>query len=116
VGEVMAISRKFEEALQRRFACADIGVGSLVGNENFKFNDLEKNYRPTHERIFSVPTIQQGYSIDASRAFIDKWFLYKIKNVVEIESRLRGQRAAFPVNFSSRPSAPVSLVSCSSLV
>ena len=51
----------------------------------------------THERIFSVPeAIQQGYSIDRIHELsrIDKWFLYKIKNVVEIESRAPRERGA----------------------
>src|SRR5262249_745665 len=99
VGEGMGIGRKFEEGLEKAVRMLDIGVGGLVGNQSFRFSDLDKELsEPTHERIFAVPeAIKQGYSIDRIHELsrIDKWFLYKIKNVVEIEGRLR-QNAGQP--------------------
>jgi carbamoyl-phosphate synthase large subunit len=93
VGEVMAIGRKFEEALQKALRMLEIGVCGLVGNEDLRFQDLERDLRePTPERIFAIAeAIKRGHSIDhiyqCSR--IDKWFLYKIRNIVEIELRIR---------------------------
>jgi carbamoyl-phosphate synthase large subunit len=93
VGEVMAIGRKFEEALQKALRMLDIGVGGLVGNDSFRFSDLERElHEPTHERIFAIPeAINQGYSIDRIHELsrIDKWFLYKIKKIVDIEVKVR---------------------------
>ena len=52
----------------------------------FEFSDLEKELsEPTHERIFAIPeAIKEGYSIDRIHELsrIDKWFLYKIENLV----------------------------------
>lgn len=93
VGEVMAIARSFEEALQKALRMLQIGVCGLVGNDNFNFTDLDKELsQPTPSRIFAVAeAIKRGYTIekiyDLSR--IDKWFLYKIQAIIEIEKRLR---------------------------
>ena len=94
VGEVMSIGRKFEEALQKALRMLEIGVSGLVGNNNFHFEDLEKELsEPTDERVFVIPdAIKAGYSIDRIHELtnIDKWFLHKIRNVVEIEGALAG--------------------------
>lgn len=93
VGEVMAIGRKFEEAFQKAIRMLEIGACGLVGNDNFNFNDLEKEMNePTHERIFAISeAIKRGYSIDkiCELSHIDKWFLNKMQNIVEIEKMLR---------------------------
>jgi carbamoyl-phosphate synthase large subunit len=92
VGEVMAIGRKFEEALQKALRMLEIGALGLVGNQNFRCADLEKELRePTPERVFAIPeAIKKGYSIDRIHqlSLIDKWFLYKIGNIVSLEERL----------------------------
>jgi carbamoyl-phosphate synthase large subunit len=89
VGEVMAIGRRFEEALQKALRMLETGAQGLVANSNFHFDDLEKELRePTEERIFAVvEALQKGYSIeDIHRlSHIDKWFLHKIAYVVKIE-------------------------------
>jgi carbamoyl-phosphate synthase large subunit len=96
VGEVMAIGRTFEEALQKALRMLQIGVLGLTGNDQFKFNDLLKELRePTHERIFAIcEAMNQGYSIDHiyQLTSIDKWFLYKIKNVLEITKKISAEQ------------------------
>ncbi len=93
VGEVMAIGRNFEEALQKALRMLEIGALGLVGNENFRFSDVAKELkRPTEERIFAiVEALKSGFSVDRiyKLSFIDKWFLHKIENIVEIEGCLR---------------------------
>lgn len=93
VGEVMAIGRTFEEALQKALRMLQIGVCGLVGNESLDFPDLERELRePSHDRIFAIPeAMKQGYSIDtiSDLTQIDKWFLYKIQSIVEMEHGLR---------------------------
>jgi carbamoyl-phosphate synthase large subunit len=93
VGEVMAIGRRFEEAIQKALRMLEIGVCGLVGNDNFHFDDLEKELRePTHDRIFAIPeAIKRGYSIDkiCELSHIDKWFLYKMQSIVDMEGKLR---------------------------
>ena len=91
VGEVMAIGRKFEEAIQKAIRMLNVNLHGLVGN-NLSFNEVEKELRkPTDKRLLViVEAIKKGISIDRiyDLAKIDKWFLYKIKNVVETEQEL----------------------------
>ncbi len=93
VGEVMAIGRKFEEALQKGLRMLEIGVNGLVCNKEMEFGDLsEELSEPTDLRIFAIPeALKKGYSIDKiyELTHIDKWFLYKVANIVEIEGQLR---------------------------
>jgi carbamoyl-phosphate synthase large subunit len=92
VGEVMAIGRSFEEALQKALRMLDIGVHGLLGNDHLQFGNLEEELRnPTDERVFAIPlALKAGMSIDHIYAFthIDKWFLYKVKNILEVEKQL----------------------------
>lgn len=92
VGEVMAIGRSFEEAIQKSIRMLDVGIDGLVGN-NIKFENLNKELRkPTDKRLFAiVAAIKQGYSIDEiyQLSNVNPWFLYKIKNVVELENQLK---------------------------
>lgn len=93
VGEIMAIGRSFEEALQKGLRMLQIGTQGLVGENRFTFKDVRKELKePTEERIFAVAAaIQAGISINVIHklSFIDKWFLYKIKNIVDIEVALK---------------------------
>ncbi len=93
VGEVMAIGRKFEEAIQKAMRMLDIGVEGLTASRTkVEFDELEEALRnPTEERMFAVvQALKQGYSIDwvHSLTHINKWFLYKIENIVKIENRI----------------------------
>jgi carbamoyl-phosphate synthase large subunit len=92
VGEIMAIGRKFEEALQKGLRMLEIGASGLVLNRQFEIEDIKKELaEPTDQRVFAVPAaLKAGMTVDEIHklSYIDKWFIYKIKNIVEIEERL----------------------------
>ncbi len=92
VGEVMAIARTFEEALQKSIRMLDIGMNGLVGN-TITFDQLDKELKePTDKRMYAiVEAMKQGYSIDRINqlSHVDPWYLHKIKNIVEIDDRLQ---------------------------
>jgi len=96
VGEVMAIGRTFEEALQKALRMVEIGARGLVANENFQFQNLAREIRePTEERIFAiVEALRQGMSISRIHrlSHIDRWFLYKIQRVVQLAELLKQNR------------------------
>lgn len=93
VGEVMAIGRNFEEAIQKATRMLQIGVYGLVGNESYSFKNLEKELKyPTDERLFGIgEAIKKDYSIDKIHKLtkIDWWFLHKIKNIIKLEEKIR---------------------------
>ncbi len=95
VGEVMAIGRSFEEVLQKAIRMLDIGMNGFVGNgENFAdpLNEIEF---ATDRRMFALSeAIQKGVSIDEIHRLskIDKFFLYKMKNIVDVQNELVQQR------------------------
>ncbi|MDP2750882.1 MAG: carbamoyl-phosphate synthase (glutamine-hydrolyzing) large subunit [Nanoarchaeota archaeon] len=95
VGEVMAIGRNFEEAIQKALRMLGIGVNGLVCND-FNFKDIDTELSaPTDERIFAVvAAMKQGYSVDKIHdlSMIDKWFLYKLKNIIETEEALSARK------------------------
>ncbi|MEX2028806.1 MAG: carbamoyl-phosphate synthase (glutamine-hydrolyzing) large subunit, partial [Candidatus Curtissbacteria bacterium] len=87
VGEVMAIGRKFEEALQKACRMLDTGADGIV------FEDREGiDYKkPTPWRLFAIArNLKRGVSIDkiAKETKIDKFFLDKIKNITNMEKEL----------------------------
>jgi len=92
VGEVMAIGRSLEEALQKALRMLDIGVRGLIGNDQLKFDDLKTALaHPTDERIFAIAqALKSGFSIAEVHKLtnIDKWFLYKIQHILEVEKSL----------------------------
>jgi carbamoyl-phosphate synthase large subunit len=91
VGEVMAIGRKFEEALQKALRMLQVGMYGLVGND-VTFDDLEKELKnPTDLRIFAIAEAVKHYPVDKIHDLtqINKWFLYKLKNIVDLEQELR---------------------------
>jgi carbamoyl-phosphate synthase large subunit len=96
VGEVMAIGRSFEEVLQKAIRMLDIGMKGLVGNDLEPIEDInELKYElkhPTDLRVFRlVEAIKIGISLDEIYRLsrIDKWFLFKVKNIIDIERQLR---------------------------
>ncbi len=96
VGEVMAVGRTFEEALQKALRMVEIGARGLVANDNFRFQNLAKEIRePTEERVFAIAeALRQGMSIARIHrlSHIDKWFLYKIQRVVDLAQALQRAR------------------------
>ncbi|OGH92680.1 MAG: carbamoyl phosphate synthase large subunit [Candidatus Magasanikbacteria bacterium RIFOXYD1_FULL_40_23] len=92
VGEVMAIGRSFEEVLQKAIRMLDVGMNGLVGND-IDFAELDKEItQPTDKRIFAiVQAIKSGYSIEKVHELskVDNWFLHKLKNIIDLESKLK---------------------------
>ena len=92
IGEVMAIGRSYEEVLQKAIRMLDTGMNGLVCNK-FKFDDLKKELKkPTDKRMFAIAeAIKEGYSIEEVYELtkVNPWFLYKIRNIIEIEKKLQ---------------------------
>ncbi|MBI5001682.1 MAG: carbamoyl-phosphate synthase (glutamine-hydrolyzing) large subunit [Euryarchaeota archaeon] len=95
IGEVMAIGRTYEEALQKAIRMLDIGMNGLVCND-VSFTDLEKEVgQPTERRMFAVAeALRQGFDVEKINRLsrIDNWFLQKMANIIELEGRLSGKR------------------------
>ena len=95
VGEVMAIGRSFEEAIQKATRMLQIGMYGVVGNESYSFTDLEKELsQPTDERLFGIAeALRKGWPVDKIHRLtkIDRWFLFKIKAIVDLGQHLRGR-------------------------
>ncbi len=93
VGEIMAIGRNFEEALQKGLRMLEIGSNGLVCNPGYKFDNLEQELtEPTEERVFAISeAMKAGFSIDKIHELtkINRWFLNKIQNAVTIEQELK---------------------------
>ncbi|MFX1450506.1 MAG: carbamoyl-phosphate synthase (glutamine-hydrolyzing) large subunit [Promethearchaeota archaeon] len=95
VGEVMAIGRNFEEAFQKAIRMLEIGKVGLVCNDGYEYSLEELKdilINPTDQRFLIIPeAMKAGMSIDEifQLTGIDKWFLYKIENIVEIEAWLK---------------------------
>ncbi|WP_456418342.1 carbamoyl-phosphate synthase large subunit [Methanocaldococcus infernus] len=96
VGEVMAIGRTFEEALQKALRGLEIGVHGLDGYRKLEKKEIVKRLRiPTPERIFYIKyALQNGFSVEeiAELTKIDKWFIRKIKNIVDMEEKMKRSR------------------------
>jgi carbamoyl-phosphate synthase large subunit len=92
VGEVMAIGRKFEEALQKAIRMLETGARGLVSNPNLNLKNLNTELKsPTEERIFAVvQALKEGYTVGKIQrlSHIDSWFLQKISKVVDMEKEL----------------------------
>ncbi|MDP2973892.1 MAG: carbamoyl-phosphate synthase large subunit, partial [Candidatus Diapherotrites archaeon] len=92
VGEVMAIGRSFEEAMQKAIRMLNIGMYGLVGNKLLIKKIAHSVQHPTDKRIFAlVEALKKNYSIEKlyKLSHVDKWFLFKLKKVVEIERELK---------------------------
>ena len=93
VGEVMAIGRTFEDALQKGLRMIGQGMHGFVENHQIKIPDIKKSlHEPTDMRIFTVSKAMQiGYSIEQihNLTMIDRWFLQKLKHIIDIDEQLR---------------------------
>jgi len=93
VGEIMAIGRSFEEVIQKAVRMLNIGMDGLIGNEINLNGSIEKELsNPTDKRLFAIAkAIKEGFSVDKiyELSKVDKWFLFKIKNIVEIEKKIK---------------------------
>jgi carbamoyl-phosphate synthase large subunit len=92
VGEVMAIGRTFEEVIQKGLRMIGQGMHGFTGNRDLGFEDIEKELaEPTDMRIFSIAeALEAEISVDRIYELtkIDKWFLYKLKNIISVKNNL----------------------------
>ncbi len=92
VGEVMAIGRTFEEAIQKGLRMIGQGMHGFVENKELEIKDIDAALRePTDKRIFIISkAMHKGYTIDQIHELtkIDKWFLYKLKHIIDIDESL----------------------------
>ena len=86
VGEVMAIGRTFEEAIQKGLRMIGQGMHGFVENKELVIDDLDKALKqPTDKRIFLISkAFKAGYTIDEIHDLtkIDRWFLQKLMNII----------------------------------
>ena len=92
VGEVMAIGRNFEEAIQKGLRMIGQGMHGFVDNKELAIADIDAALRePTDKRIFVLSkALQHGYTIDQIHELtkIDKWFLQKLQHLIDINKDL----------------------------
>jgi len=92
VGEVMAIGRNFEEAIQKGLRMIGQGMHGFVDNKELAIADIDAALRePTDKRVFVLSkALQHGYTIDQIHELtkIDKWFLQKLQHLVDINKEL----------------------------
>ncbi|MDQ1332348.1 MAG: carbamoyl-phosphate synthase large subunit, partial [Bacteroidota bacterium] len=92
VGEVMSIGRNFEEVIQKGLRMIGQGMHGFTGNRDLNFRDIEKELsEPTDMRIFSIAeALEKGMSVDRIYELtkIDKWFLFKLRNIITIKNEL----------------------------
>ena len=96
VGEVMAIGRNFEEAIQKGLRMIGQGMHGFVENKELKIPDIDAALRePTDKRIFVISKAMHlpQYDIDKIHELtkIDRWFLYKLKHIIDIDEQLKKQ-------------------------
>ena len=93
VGEVMAIGRNFEEALQKGLRMIGQGMHGFVENKELEIDDIDAALRePTDKRVFIISkAMHKDYSIDQIHELtkIDKWFLQKLKHIIDIDEALK---------------------------
>lgn len=92
VGEVMAIGRTFEEAIQKGLRMIGQGMHGFVENKELVIADIDKALRePTDKRIFVISkAFRAGYTVDKVHELtkIDKWFLRKLMNIMQTSEEL----------------------------
>ena len=108
VGEVMAIGRTFEEALQKGLRMIGQGMHGFVENHEIKIPDIQKSlHEPTDMRIFVVSkALKIGYSVEQIHqlTMIDRWFLEKLKQIVDIDQHLKENALLSEVSEYMEPS------------
>lgn len=93
VGEVMAIGRNFEEAIQKGLRMIGQGMHGYVENKELEIDDIDAALRePTDKRIFVISkAMHKGYTVEQIHELtkIDCWFLNKLKHIIDIDERLK---------------------------
>ncbi|MFA4182123.1 carbamoyl-phosphate synthase (glutamine-hydrolyzing) large subunit [Xylanibacter rodentium] len=97
VGEVMAIGRNFEEAIQKGLRMIGQGMHGFVENKELEIDDIDAALRePTDKRVFIISkAMHKGYTIDQIHDLtkIDKWFLQKLKHIIDIDERMKALKS-----------------------
>lgn len=92
VGEVMAIGRTFEEAIQKGLRMIGQGMHGFVENKELQIADIDKALRePTDNRIFAISkAMRAGYTVEEIHLLtkIDNWFLQKLQNIMDTSKEL----------------------------
>ncbi len=87
VGEVMAIGRTFEEAIQKGLRMIGQGMHGFVENKDFEIKDIDHALQaPTDKRIFVIAkALNSGYTVQRIHELtkIDLWFLYRLQNIMD---------------------------------
>ena len=93
VGEVMAIGRNFEEAIQKGLRMIGQGMHGFVENKELEIENIDVALRePTDKRVFIISkAMHKGYTVDQIHELtkIDKWFLQKLKHIIDIDEALK---------------------------
>ncbi len=93
VGEVMAIGRTFEEAIQKAARMLNVGAEGVIGNGDIIIDDvMDEVKHPTDRRLFALSrAMKSGETVDSLHKItkIDKWFLHKIRRIVECEREVK---------------------------
>ncbi len=94
VGEVMAIGRTFEEAIQKGLRMIGQGMHGFVGNNQRDIPELEHALKePTDKRIFAIAqAFFKGYTVERIHELTrnDRWFLYRLQNIIDTARELHG--------------------------
>ena len=94
VGEVMSVGRTFEEALQKGLRMIGQGMHGFTANHPIAVEDIDHELStPTDKRIFVIEqAIRSGYDVERIHNLtkIDRWFLYRLKNIVDTADALSG--------------------------
>ena len=93
VGEVMAIGRNFEEAIQKGLRMIGQGMHGFVENKELEIEDIDSALRePTDKRVFVISkAMHKGYTVDQIHDLtkIDKWFLEKLQHIIDIDEEMK---------------------------
>jgi len=93
VGEVMAIGRNFEEAIQKGLRMIGQGMHGFVENKELEIEDIDSALRePTDKRVFVISkAMHKGYTVDQIHDLtkIDKWFLEKLQHIIDIDEAMK---------------------------
>ncbi len=93
VGEVMAIGRNFEEAIQKGLRMIGQGMHGFVENKELQIDDIDAALKePTDKRVFVISkAMHKGYTVDDIHELtkIDKWFLEKLKHIIDIDEAMK---------------------------
>ena len=97
VGEVMAIGRTFEEAIQKGLRMIGQGMHGFVANRPIEPEDIDHELtHPTDNRIFVIAeAMRRGYNVERIHELtrIDRWFLFRLRNIIDTARELEAAQS-----------------------